>query len=54
MAPTEQALRDRVAAEEAKMLEIRKTPSRHLELKAQQDAVKKARAELIAYESTHV
>jgi len=54
MAPTElQVLRNQVAAEEAKMLEIRKDVSRHLELKSQQDAVKKARAELQAYESAH-
>lgn len=54
MAPTElQALCDQLAAEEAKMLEIRRNPSRHLELKSQQDAVKRARSELQAYETTH-
>ncbi len=54
MALTElQDLRDSVARAEARMLEIRRNPSLHGELKNQQAVVKAVRAELQAYEKSH-
>lgn len=49
-----EALRARLNTAEALMLEVRKNSALHGELTVRQEAVKKARAELKAYEQSHV
>lgn len=49
--PRLEQLKDELTAADAKLLEIRKDPSRHSELIAHRDAVFAARNQLAAYEA---